>query len=41
MRDMLTWVLTEGQALSEELGYLPLPETARQQVLAAVNTIKP
>ncbi len=40
LKKMLTWCLTEGQKLSEELHYVPLPEPVAQQVLQAVNTIQ-
>lgn len=41
LRDVLRYVLTDGQSISEELGYLPLPETVRKQVLQAVDKIQP
>lgn len=39
LRDVLTWCLTEGQKSSEELGYIPLPESVTQQVMAALDNI--
>lgn len=41
LRDVLNWSLTEGQKISEELGYIPLPENVVSKVKAAVDTIKP
>jgi phosphate transport system substrate-binding protein len=38
---MLTYALTEGQQISEELGYLPLPKNVTDPVLAAVKRIGP
>jgi len=40
LRQVLTWSLTEGQAVSEELGYVPLSESVTQQVMAALETIR-
>jgi phosphate transport system substrate-binding protein len=40
VKKLLTWSLTKGQKLSEELHYVPLPEPVAQQVLQAVNTIQ-
>lgn len=40
MKKLLAWCLTDGQKLSEELHYVPLPEVVAQQVVQAVNTIQ-
>jgi phosphate transport system substrate-binding protein len=40
LKKLLTWCLTEGQKLSEELNYVPLPEAVSQQVLKAVGTLQ-
>jgi phosphate transport system substrate-binding protein len=40
IKQLLTWCLTEGQKVSEELHYVPLPEAVAQQVLQTVNTIQ-
>ena len=40
MRQVLAWCLTEGQHFSEELGYVPLPESAIAQVMAALERIE-
>ena len=40
MKKLLAWCLTDGQKLSEELHYVPLPEPVAQQVSQAVNTIQ-
>ena len=40
VKKLLTWCLTDGQALSEELHYVPLPEAVAKKVLEAVNAIK-
>lgn len=40
MKKLLAWCLTNGQKLSEELHYVPLPEPVSQQVLQAANTIQ-
>ncbi len=39
LRDVLGWSLTEGQAFSEELGYLPLPDDIASRSLAVIETI--
>jgi phosphate transport system substrate-binding protein len=39
VKQLLTWCLTDGQKLSEQLNYVRLPEAVTQQVLQAVNTI--
>ncbi len=41
LREVLRWSLTEGQKVSEELGYIPLPENVVAKVKSAVDTIKP
>jgi phosphate transport system substrate-binding protein len=40
VKKLLAWCLTDGQKLSEELHYVPLPEAVAQQVSQAVNTIQ-
>ncbi|NJN88684.1 MAG: phosphate ABC transporter substrate-binding protein PstS [Leptolyngbyaceae cyanobacterium SL_7_1] len=40
LRDVMQWGLTEGQAFSEELGYVPLPSQVTEQVAAAIQQIK-
>ncbi|MEO0488251.1 MAG: phosphate ABC transporter substrate-binding protein PstS [Cyanobacteria bacterium P01_A01_bin.123] len=40
IRSVLQWCLTEGQKVSAELGYVPLPETVAQQVMAAIEKIQ-
>ena len=37
---LATWRLTDGQKLSDSLGYLPLPDPVVAKVQAAVATIK-
>ncbi len=41
LKDVLKWGLTDGQKLSAELGYVPLPPEVVTKVTAAVETIKP
>ena len=41
VKETLRYMLSEkSQALSDSLGYVPLPESLRQKALAAVDTIK-
>ena len=40
LKKLLAWCLGDGQKLSEELHYVPLPEPVAQQVSQAVNTIQ-
>lgn len=40
VKKLLTWCLTKGQKLSEELHYVPLPEPVSQQVLQLVASIQ-
>jgi phosphate transport system substrate-binding protein len=40
IKALATWSLTDGQKLSPELGYLPLPDNVVTKVEAAVATIK-
>jgi phosphate transport system substrate-binding protein len=39
-KDVVTWALNDGQKISGELGYVPLPETVVDQVEAALNKIE-
>jgi len=41
LKDVLRYCLTEGQKLSAELGYIPLPPEVAMTVLKAVDSIKP
>jgi phosphate transport system substrate-binding protein len=40
IKDMVKWGLTDGQKLSTELGYVPLPAEVTAKVEAAAQTIK-
>jgi len=41
VKETLRYMLSEkSQAVSDSLGYVPLPESLRQKSLAAVNTIE-
>ena len=39
LKAWLTYSLTEGTALAEELGYAPLPDALRELALAKADTI--
>ena len=39
LKDVLTYCLTEGQKSSEQLGYIPLPESVVEKVKAALETL--
>jgi len=41
LKDVIKWSLTEGQNVSKDLGYIPLPENVVSKVEAKVDTIKP
>jgi phosphate transport system substrate-binding protein len=41
LRDVLTYCLSDGQKVSAEIGYLPLPEELAAKVQEAVNRIAP
>jgi phosphate transport system substrate-binding protein len=41
LKDVMNWALTDGQKLSDGLGYVPLPPEVVTKAQAAVNTIKP
>lgn len=41
LKDVLKWGLADGQKLSAELGYVPLPPEVATKVTAALETIKP
>ena len=40
LKQVLAWALTEGQEISEAVGYLPLPEAVRQRAEAALAQIE-
>ena len=40
IKDVLKWGLTEGQQFSEQLGYVPLPDTVAQQAIIVVESIQ-
>lgn len=40
MREMILWALTTGQQYSEDLGYVPLPETVVEKAKAAAQSIQ-
>jgi len=39
LRDLFTWCATDGQKISEEAGYIPLPESTVEKVKAAIKNI--
>ncbi|MBR8826918.1 MAG: phosphate ABC transporter substrate-binding protein PstS [Gomphosphaeria aponina SAG 52.96 = DSM 107014] len=39
-KEAINWALTDGQAMSAELGYIPLPENVVVKVQEALNTIE-
>ncbi|KGF73017.1 phosphate ABC transporter substrate-binding protein [Neosynechococcus sphagnicola sy1] len=41
LKEVLKWSLTDGQKLSPDLGYVPLPAEVVTKVTAAVDTISP
>jgi phosphate transport system substrate-binding protein len=41
LRDLLTWCATDGQKMSEAMGYIPLPDSVVQKVKAAIKNIGP
>ncbi|MBY0527912.1 MAG: phosphate ABC transporter substrate-binding protein PstS [Gemmataceae bacterium] len=41
LKAVLRYCLTDGQKISEELGYIPLPLEVTERVLKAVDTIQP
>ena len=41
LKAVFKWCLTDGQKISDELGYVPLPESVVRKALAAVDSIKP
>ncbi len=41
LKDVIKWSLTEGQKVSKDLGYIPLPENVVSEVQATVDSIKP
>ena len=41
LKKALRYALTEGQKVSDELGYIPLPKTVTDRILAAVEKIEP
>jgi phosphate transport system substrate-binding protein len=40
LKNLLKWGVAEGQQFSEELGYVPLPETVVERAIAAIDTIQ-
>jgi phosphate transport system substrate-binding protein len=40
LKDFINWSLVEGQKFSEELGYIPLPESVVEKSKAALETIQ-
>lgn len=40
IHDFLKWMATDGQSLTTQLSYAPLPKNVAEKVLATVNTIK-
>jgi phosphate transport system substrate-binding protein len=41
LKDFISWVLSEGQRYSAELGYIPLPQPVAAQALKLVDNIHP
>jgi phosphate transport system substrate-binding protein len=41
LKNVIRYCLTDGQKISAELGYIPLPEELREKCLAAVDQIAP
>lgn len=39
-KEVITWALEDGQGISDELGYIPLPENVVTKVKEALNTIE-
>jgi phosphate transport system substrate-binding protein len=39
-KDVINWAISDGQKFSEELGYVPLPETVVDKVETALNSIQ-
>ncbi|WP_395664357.1 phosphate ABC transporter substrate-binding protein PstS [Methylocella sp.] len=40
LRDFVTWAAKDGQAMADELGYIPLPEKVAARVLSEVPNIR-
>ena len=40
LKDFITWSLTDGQKFSEELGYVPLPDSVIKKSQAALATVE-
>ena len=40
LKDVVNWSLTDGQAYSQELGYIPLPDNVVEKVQAKLDTIE-
>jgi phosphate transport system substrate-binding protein len=40
IKDLLTWVMDEGQQIAPSLGYAPLPDNVKQMVKQTIATIK-
>ena len=41
IQEIFSWCLHEGQAYSDQLGYLPLPAGIVERSVAALNTVEP
>jgi phosphate transport system substrate-binding protein len=41
LKDAIRFCLTDGQKISAQLGYLPLPDEVRDQVLRAIDQVTP
>jgi len=40
IKDVITWSLTEGRPITEELGYIPMPETIVERVQNTLNKVQ-
>ena len=40
LKEVLDWAINSGQPMVEELGYVPLPDSVKEKVKAAINTIR-
>ena len=40
LADFLTWMVDDGQKMTQELTYAPLPESVAQKVKAAIKEVK-
>jgi len=39
LKKVLTWAITDGQEMSADLGYIPLPENVVTRVQEAIDSI--